>query len=339
MPSISRYPLVHHLRADPNQYILHYRGGKLIRRGIGLAYWFNPLAAAIAQVPAEDCETTFMLSERTADLQEVAVQVTVTYRFSDPERVATRVNFAVSTSSGAWIEQPLQRVASLWRQRAQQPVRATLSRMDLVTAVRAGALGMRDVLDAALRADEEIAALGMALVSVQVDRVAASGELEKALQTPTRESLQQKADEAVFSRRALAVEKERAIKENEIATEVELARRQEELIRRQGANRLLEVREEAESERARVEAAAARKGIEAKADADAHRLLTDARAEGDRSRVAAWSDAPGRVHLGLALQEMAAHVQTVQHLNVTPDLFAQAFQQFLTDRGTGADGA
>src|SRR5258706_393864 len=106
MANVSSYPLIRHLRAEANQFVLHYRGGRVVRKGAGLSYWFNPLSAAIAQVPAEDCETTFLLEERSSDLQDVVVQITLTYRFSDPERAAGRVNFSISPVTGAWLERP-----------------------------------------------------------------------------------------------------------------------------------------------------------------------------------------------------------------------------------------
>jgi regulator of protease activity HflC (stomatin/prohibitin superfamily) len=343
MANVRSYPFFRHLRAEANQFVLHYRGGRVVRKGAGLSYWFNPLRAAIAQVPAEDCETTFLLQERSSDLQDVVVQVTLTYRFADPERAAGRVNFSISPDNGTWLEQPLERLASVWRQRCQQPARSYLQGVTLVEAIRAGAVVVRDAIEQALRADAEIGAMGMALVSVQVDRTAPNAELEKALQTPTRESLQQKADEAVFQRRALAVEKERAIKENELATEIELARRQETLIQQQGVNKLLAVQQEAESEKQRIEGEAQRalvaaegqaKAAEARArgEADGSRLVAAAELEAETRRAALWADTPGRVLLGLALREAAGNLQSINHLNVTPDLLGESFKEFLRDQ-------
>ena len=63
-----------------------------------------------------------------------------------------------------------------------------------------------------------------------------SPSVERALQTPTRERVQQEADRATFERRALAVERERAIAENELQNQIELARREEQLVAQRGAN-------------------------------------------------------------------------------------------------------
>ena len=172
--------------------------------------------------------------------------------------------------------------------------------------------------------------------------MAPAAELEKALQTPTREAIQQKADEASFQRRAMAVEKERAIKENELATEIELARRQEDLIRQQGANRLQAIRQDAEAEKAKVEAEAERKVLTAEAGAQetrigaeakaaARRLLGEAEADAEARRAAAWQDSPARVIFGLALSGLAGKIEKIQHLNITPDLLGQALERLVEE--------
>jgi len=342
MTHIRRYPLLSHLRAEPNQYILHYRKGQLVREGAGLAYWFSPLAASVAQIPNEDVETTFVLKERSRDLQDVTVQCALVYRCADAKRLVGRVNFAISLTSGTWLETPLERLRNLWSQRAQAPARAYLTSVELAEAIRGGAEAITRSLEETLRADEEIEAMGLAFVSAQIQNIAPSAELEKALQTPTREAIQQKADEATFERRALAVEKERAIKQNELSTEIELARRQEDLIRQEGANRLQSIQQEAGAEKARIEAEVERRRIAVEAEADevrrraeaqaaAQTLIAEADNAAEERRVAIWGQAPGRVHFGLALQELAKNVPKIEHLNLTPDLVGDAVQKLLRD--------
>jgi hypothetical protein len=173
--------------------------------------------------------------------------------------------------------------------------------------------------------------------------VAPAADLEKALQTPTREAIQQKADEASFQRRALAVEKERAIKENELATEVELARRQEELIRQQAANRLLAAREEAEAQRLAVEAEAERSRVAAEAqardtrvraegEAQARALLAAADAAAEERRVATFREAPPAILWGFALRELAQRLEKIEHLNLTPDLIGDLVKRLVLER-------
>ena len=205
---------------------------------------------------------------------------------------------------------------------------------------------MTERIRAAIQEDQELVETGIQLVSVQVTRVAPSSELEKALEAPTREAIQQKADEATFERRALAVEKERAIKENELATEIELARRQEDLIAQQSKNRLLNVEQEAAAEKAKAEAAAERAAIAARAyardvtaraegDAQAKRQVEDVGIDTEGKRLELWKNTPPRVAAGMALQDAARNLQTIQHLNLTPDLLGETLQQFLRDQPAG----
>ena len=114
------------------------------------------------------------------------------------------------------------------------------------------------------------------------------------MQTPTFEALQQKADEATFERRALAVDKERAIAENELANKTELARREKQLIA-----------EEAENARDRATGLAEAQQIEAAAEAERIRTVESAKAEAesgayrDLPRPAAGGAAgPGRARTG-----------------------------------------
>lgn len=365
MAHISRFGPLRHLRAEPNQFILHYRGGRVVQSGPGISYWFNPLSAAVAQVPVEDYETTFVIVERAADFQEVTVQCALTFRVIDHARAAARVNFTISLENGAWAERPLERLASLWASKSLEPVRAFLSGVAVVDAVRTGAERIRGSLDAALRADKETAEMGLQLVTVQVARVAPTAELEKALQTPTREALQQKADEALFARRALAVEKERAIKENELATEVELAKRQAQLIEQKYANERLGIEQAAANELARTQAELARLAVVSRGDGERLKIAAESEAEKLRisneayardlavrgggeaaqrrkldeaelareaARVALWKETPKGVATAFALQTAAAKLDKVNHLNVTPDLLKGVLEELVAER-------
>ena len=121
-------------------------------------------------------------------------------------------------------------------QLAQQFVIDELVKRDVRTILADGVAPIRAHIAAGLAAEPALQDLGIEVVAVRVAAVAPTSELEKALQQPTREAIQQNADEATFRRRALAVEKERAIAENELQNRIELARREEELVAREGAN-------------------------------------------------------------------------------------------------------
>jgi regulator of protease activity HflC (stomatin/prohibitin superfamily) len=340
MANISRMLRWRHLRAEPNQFILQWKRGKLVRKGAGVAGWFDPLTAALAQVPVEDCETTFLLKERTSDFQEVSVQCTLTYRVTDPELAAQRVNFSLSLHTGAWLEQPMERLASIWQQRTQPPARSYLAKVSVEEAVRGGADVIREAILGGLRADSEVAAMGLVVVNLQIVRIAPSADVEKALQAPTRELIQQRADEATFSRRANAVEKERAIKENELRTEIALSAQQQNLIEQQGKNELQTIQQQSDAKQAQLEALMARRELAAKAhavtaklraggDVEAQKLHDAQKLAAEAQRLDAYRAATPQVMLGIALQEFAEKLPTIQNLNLSPDLLRDTLQQFL----------
>ncbi|GMA87331.1 hypothetical protein GCM10025868_25810 [Angustibacter aerolatus] len=90
-----------------------------------------------------------------------------------------------------------------------------MSRANLQAALTAGAAPVVAALTAGLTTDERLATTGIAVLGVRVVAIRADADLERALQTPAREQAQTAADKATNDRRALAVERERTIAENE----------------------------------------------------------------------------------------------------------------------------
>lgn len=171
-----------------------------------------------------------------------------------------------------------------------------------------------------LETDDGLQSIGISIVTVRVSAVSPAPEMEKALQTPTREEIQQEADDATFQRRARAVEKERAIQENELKNKIELAKREAELIAQEGQNQRRTATERAEAEKIAVTAAADQRTIEAASEADALRVVDSARVEGEEARMGIYRDFPARVLTALGLRELAGKIQKIEHVNLTPDM-------------------
>jgi regulator of protease activity HflC (stomatin/prohibitin superfamily) len=309
MATIQRFPLLRHLRSEPTYHVLRYRSGDLRRDGAGLAFWFRPIATAVAEVPIDDRELPFLFRVRSADFQELAVQGAITFRVAQPAALARRVDFTLDLETGRWAQAPLEQVAGLLSQLAQQFVVDELGKLDVRTILHAGVAPIRQRIERGRRAEPALPELGIELVAVRVADVAPSAEVEKALRQPTREAIQQRADEATFQRRALAVEKERAIAENELANRIELARREEELVARSGAN-----------DRLRATEAAATTRIAAEGRAAEIEIVEEARIRAERERAEIQAAQPPEVLRALALQELAGALGSVDHLTVTPDL-------------------
>jgi len=205
---------------------LYWKGGRLRRSGRGLSFYFRALAANLAEIPLDDRDLTFLFHGRSSDFQDVVIQGVVTYRVENPEAIANRVDFSLDLNSGAYAKTPLEQLADRFTQLAQQHVWAIVTRTSLADLLKNGVQQVRAAIVDGFGADEGLKEMGLLVVSVRVSTMQPDAEVEKALQTPTRELIQQQADEAIFSRRALAVEKERAIAEAELQNRIELSRRQ-----------------------------------------------------------------------------------------------------------------
>jgi len=309
MADIATFPILRHLRAAPTAHVLHYHKGRLVGAGPGLAFWFRPISTAVVEVPLDDRELPFLFRARSADFQELTVQGVITFRVSDPELLARRVDFTIGLRDGRWESAPLEQVAGLLTQLAQQFVIDELVRLDVRRILTDGVAPIRDHIAAGLAGEAALADSGLSVVAVRVAAVTPSADVEKALRQPTRESIQQRADAATFERRAVAVEKERAIAENELQSRIELARRTEGLVAQEGAN-----------DRRRAEEAAAAGRIAAQREADAIDLVEAARLRAERERAEIQAAVPPEVLAGLALRELAGQLGQIEHLTVTPDL-------------------
>src|SRR5262249_395683 len=236
MAQIRRWGPVHHLRSDASMFVLRYRHGRLTRSGRGQTFFFLPHASSIAEVPVDDRPIAFSSPPRSADYPELPTQGVLAFRVKDARRVADRIDFTIDLEKGVLLRQPLEKLSLLFSQIAEQRARAWVASVPLRRVLAEGPPALRHEIQLAFRQEPAREALGRELGAAPIPPTSPSADLEKALGAPARELIQQQGDEATFARRANAVEKERAIQENELQTQVELARRQEELIAQKGLN-------------------------------------------------------------------------------------------------------
>ena len=155
-----------------------------------------------------------------------------------------------------------------------------------------------------------------------------------------REHIKQEADEAAFQRRAMAVEKELAIQENELQNRIELAKREEQLINQEGQNErrkateaaeahLISSRSEAETRQIQAEAAAQETRLEGQAEAESLRAVEGTRVELEQRQMEVFKGMPPAVIFGLGFKELAGKLHTIEHLNLTPDLFGPMLTNLL----------
>ncbi|MER6735170.1 SPFH domain-containing protein [Streptomyces puniciscabiei] len=295
MADITRRLGRRHLRGAPTAHIRHHRSGKLVHDGPGLSFWFRPLTAALSEVPVDDRELAMTFHARTSDFQDVSVQATVTYRIADPAAAAARLDFSIDPDTGAWRGTPLEQLGTLLTETAQQHALDVLARTPLSAALVDGVAAVRERVAAGLGAEPRLPATGIEVVAVRVMALRPEPEVERALRTPAREQIQQEADRATYERRAVAVERERTIAENELASRIELARREEQLVEQRGTNARREAEEQAAADAVRAEAEAAR--TVRLAEAEAARSVRLAEAEAERSVKLAQAEAARQLRL------------------------------------------
>ncbi|MEI4279938.1 SPFH domain-containing protein [Klenkia terrae] len=320
MADIARYPFVRHLRGSATAHVQHVTAGRLRHGGTGASFWFRPLSAVLSEIPVDDRELPLLFHARTADFQDVTVQMTLTFRFADPVLAAGRVDFSVDPDTGTWRGTPLEQVAGLLTESAQQHAIDLLAGGVLTTVLTAGVGPVRAAVAAGLAADARLVETGIAVVDVRVVAIRPEPEMERALRTPTREQVQAAADAATYARRATAVERERAISENELANQVELARREEELVGQRGVNARREAENAAEAAEVAAGSKARRDRTAMEVEADRKRVLGEATGAANRAELAAWAELPIETVHALALRQLANNLPQIQNLTITPEL-------------------
>ncbi|MGW7302845.1 SPFH domain-containing protein [Streptomyces sp. NPDC054829] len=320
MADITRRLGWRHLRGAPTAHIRHHRKGRLAHDGPGVSFWFRALSAALSEVPVDDRELAMTFHARTADFQDVAVQATVTYRISDPAVAAARLDFSIDPDTGAWRGTPLEQLGTLLTETAQQHALDVLARTPLAEALVDGVSAVRERVAEGLAAEPRLPATGIEIVAVRVVALRPEPEVERALRTPARELIQQEADRATYERRAVAVERERAIAENELASQIELARREEQLVEQRGTNERRKAEEHAAADAVRAEAEAARTVRLAKAEAESARTVGEAKAEAQAAWLRVHSEVDVAVLRALTGTRLAENLPRVDSVTISPDV-------------------
>src|SRR5262249_6095396 len=156
--------------------------------------------------------------ETTADFQTVTVQGHLTYRVSDPKRLAALLDYSLNPRGEYATEDP-QKLPPRITYAAQTATRAEVQARALRSGLlEAEAIGTR--VAATLASSPALASAGVELLGFSVLAIKPEPETARALEAEAREKLLREADDAVYSRRNNAVEQERTIRENELNTEV-----------------------------------------------------------------------------------------------------------------------
>src|SRR6266403_4026643 len=326
------------IKVQPTTYLLQYRGGKVVRDGLGLSFFYYAPTTSLVAVPVASTDVPFIFQETTGDFQAVTIQGQVTYRVGEPKRLAALLNYTLTPNGETYVSEDPEKLLERVIHVINVLTRAELQKLPLREAIRASDELVKAV-KAGLVASEEITSLGLEVLGLSILAIKPTPETARALEAETREKLFREADEAIYARRNSAVEQERAIKENELNTEIAIENKKRQIRETQmEAERAVQEKKhlvEKEALEANIGMEDRRKSLVALAAENA-RAEADARAYGISSTMKALSTADAKILQALAstamkpeqliafaFQELAGKADKIGQLNISPDLLRE----------------
>jgi hypothetical protein len=339
---LNLFGLVRYIKTDPSTYLIQYSKGKVRRQGSGLSFYYVAPSSTLVSVPLASVDLPFMFAESTADFQEITIQGRVVYRIADPQRLSGLVNYSLKPNGRDYVSDGPEHLGNRVLNQVQVAVRAELAPLSLAEALAAGAR-LTDAVSVRLRGSQTLDALGIALMDLAILAVKPTPETARALAAEMRERVLQDADQAVYRRRNASVDEERAIKENELKTDIAVAEKRRQVqeaemeAKRAVAEKArtieredLEGRIALEERRATlVEQSAANARIEADARAYGMGATMDTLAKVDpRVLDALASTGMGPEQLiARAFQGLAEGAERIGELNISPDLLGRLLRK------------
>lgn len=337
-----------YIKADPTMFLIKYSGGKPVRQGSGLSILYFAPTASLVAVPVATTEVPFILKEVTADFQDVTVQGQAVYRISDPLRLSEMMNFTINPVTHAYVsEDPLklpQRVIN----HVQVLFKGELNLIRLNEALTTSDAVVKRVRESLINS-KTLAALGIEVIDLAVLAIKPTPDTARALEAVAREELLKRADEAIYGRRNAAIEKERAIKESELNTEiaVEVKKRNIRETQMETERAIFEKKRMIADEemtgkialekkkKTLVEQSAENIRVEADTRAYGVAALMEAVAKADPKVLTALTSAgmePSQL-IAMSFMELAGNAAKIGELNISPDLLKELTKK--TGRGNG----
>lgn len=207
------------IKTEPTTYLMAYRKGKIVKQGAGLSMFYFAPTISLVTVPVGSRIVDFINEPVTKDFQAVTVQGQVSYRVSDPQKLANMLNYSLKPDGKSYASNDPEKLNDRILGVVKVLIQKSIKDMDLKGALLSSDTIAIDI-EEGLKKQTEICSLGLDILRASVLAVKPTPETAKALEAEARELILRDADEAIFSRRNAAVEQERAIRESELDTEV-----------------------------------------------------------------------------------------------------------------------
>ncbi len=285
--------MIKHFKAEPSEYVRKTVNGIVKKEGVGISFFYLPFYTSIELVSTALVNQPFAFTEISSDNQEVTLQGELLYQITKPELTLIKYNFSIDPKTKQYITDDAKKLPGhllqIIRADARKIVQAT-SLEKLIT--------MCDDLSKSVGDDDKKNEL-IQYLGVRCDTyfsaIKPKPEIAKALEADYREALLQKADEAIYRRRAIAVEKERAIRTNEVTTEIEIEEQRKQLVILKAENAVKE----------------------------AEAMALTAKAE-----LSAFDGKDAPTLAALALYQLGANAEKIQNLTITPEIISTILAEF-----------
>ncbi len=285
--------MVKYFKGEPAQFIIKYHGKKIKKAGRGISFFYALYKTNIVAIPTQTRDSHFIFNEVTNNYQSISLQGHYTYKIRDPKKMALLLDYSIDPNSKLYKSTDPEKLELRVTNIVQMATRSEIEKLDLENALRIS-MSLADTVLKKAREVEVMDEMGIELLSVTFNSIRPTPEISKALEAEFREQLQKKADEAIYARRAAAVEQERAIKENELNNQIALEKKKQTLIELEGNN-----------------------------------LVQNAefKAKAQELSLAPFKELSPKQLLALAMKDMANNAERIGNLTITSEILAQLLKE------------
>lgn len=322
-----------YVKFDSMSYVIKFKNGKVSKEGRGLSFFYFAPNTSIACIPIGSNDLPFIFSETTKDYQTVSIQGQISYKISDPKQLSELLDFTV-TERGNFKKDDTEKLNQRIIGEAQTSTSSYIHELGLKEAIRS-AKSIETKISEGVMNSQAISLLGVQVLGVNVLAIKASPEMERALETETRERLQQEADLAIYERRNFAVEQERKIKESELSTEIAVEEKKKQIAEKrmeaevqqaENDRRLREMKVQADiSVENQRKALIEQKSDNARKEAEAQGYVLETTLQPYKdldwkTLMALNNNGDAKFNIALAFRQLAENAEKIGNLNISPDL-------------------
>ena len=324
---------VRHIKFDSMTYIFHYKNGNIKREGRGLSFFYFSPNSSIVAIPIGSNDLPFIFQESTNDYQTVHIQGQISYKITNPKILADVLDFTVDDNR-QYKKNDMEKLNQRIINEAQTATSSYIHEIKLKDAIRSAKTIEAKILDG-LKSSQTVGMLGIEILGTNILAIQATPEMTRALETETREKLQQEADQAIYERRNFAVEQERKIKESELNTEIAVEEKQKQIAEKKMESEVQKAENERKLREMKLAADIAvenqrKQFIKQKTENDKKEAETQGYVIETTLRpykeidwkilTALNNNSDPKFNISLAFRQLAENADKIGNLNISPDL-------------------